>query len=586
MNMNFAQINNQQQTIDTSNVVINMNPLDRGQFLSFPYNQTKQQPQFDLNLTCNSLQSLQSLTYQSQRTRASIDDIIEPVDPKLRRRLALTPGCDATSAVSNNKHLHIQARPSIVGVGGTVTTVTRGERKTALLPRLVSKNGQVNLNVNNIDKRKYIFDLFTTMIDMKWRYTLMIAALAFLISWSFFACVWYFTLYLYDDLNHTHSSNRQQASIQLPNDETDHIVCIENVDSFLAAFLFSVEVQSTLGFGTRSISDKCRLPIVIFCIELIFGVVVQCLIVGMVFAKLSKTNKRSHTIMFSKYATISLRDKKMCLAFRLGDVRSKSHIIGAKISANIVTQNTTLEGELTPFYYKQIDIKIDTTNTDGVLLLWPLIIVHEISETSPFYNMNCEKFANFNFEIVTILEGTVESTGQSIQVRSSYLPNEVKWGFRFEPVIATHGIGRDAQTIIDYNKFNKIFVVDTPTCSASEYYQFLNSSHTDSKKLNIQPSLSATILSTKADNIISRNLYFQNTSTKVSESLPTMSCVTKYLDVPNRKYNNLHNAISKPNSPQTINNTPIVEQAESQIGSQFNYATNERHKVSCNTSPV
>lgn len=176
---------------------------------------------------------------------------------------------------------HLMApRPSVAGVGGTITTVTKSKRKTAPLPRLVAKNGTVNLFVNNIDRRQYVRDLFTTMIDIKWRYNLLAASLGFVFSWIFFACIWYIVLLVHRDLE--------------PHDElTKWSPCIENVKSFSAALLFSIETQSTLGFGTRIISVECPGAIIIFCIQLIFGVVAECLIVGMVFAKLSRPAKRS-----------------------------------------------------------------------------------------------------------------------------------------------------------------------------------------------------------------------------------------------------------------------------------------------------
>lgn len=346
----------------------------------------------------------------------------------------------------------------VIGIGGTITTVTKDSRTTAPLPRLVAKNGTVNLFLDNIDRRQLVRDLFTTMIDIKWRYNLMAAAMGFVFSWLIFACVWYLVLLAHDDLAHE-------------NDPT-WSPCIVNVNSFSAALLFSIETQSTLGFGSRIISVECPGAIVIFCIQLIFGVVVECLIVGMVFAKLSRPAKRSQTIMYSKYATVCLREGQMCLTFRVGDVRSKSHIIGASIRASLVCQKVTEEGETIPFYHHRLDVKIDDDSRNSLLLIWPVTIVHVIDEDSPLYKLDSEQLVGFKFEIITVLEGTVESTGQSIQVRSSYLPSEVKWGYRFEPVISTHGCGRYTQTIIDYNKFNRIVAVETPKCSPFDYHLF------------------------------------------------------------------------------------------------------------------
>ena len=36
-----------------------------------------------------------------------------------------------------------------------------------------------------------------------------------------------------------------------------------------------------------------------------------------------------------------------------------------------------------------------------------------------------------NFEIIVTLDSVIESTGNTTQARSSYLPNEILWGFRY-----------------------------------------------------------------------------------------------------------------------------------------------------------
>ena len=39
------------------------------------------------------------------------------------------------------------------------------------------------------------------------------------------------------------------------------------------------------------------------------------------------------------------------------------------------------------------------------------------------------------FEIIVTLEGIVEPSGMSIQARSSYMPDEILWGYRFVNVL-------------------------------------------------------------------------------------------------------------------------------------------------------
>ena len=41
-------------------------------------------------------------------------------------------------------------------------------------------------------------------------------------------------------------------------------------------------------------------------------------------------------------------------------------------------------------------------------------------------------FLNFNLQIIVSLLGVTEETGNSIQVKTSYVPNEIMWGHQFD----------------------------------------------------------------------------------------------------------------------------------------------------------
>ena len=64
-----------------------------------------------------------------------------------------------------------------------------------------------------------------------------------------------------------------------------------------------------------------------------------------------------------------------------------------------------------------------------------LVQVHRIDPDSPLYYDSAQDLLHSKYEILVFLEGTIESTGQVVQARSSYLPAEVLWGHRFEPVV-------------------------------------------------------------------------------------------------------------------------------------------------------
>ncbi len=45
---------------------------------------------------------------------------------------------------------------------------------------------------------------------------------------------------------------------------------------------------------------------------------------------------RAKTVVFSKNAVICERDRKLCLVFRVGDMRHDSFIVGAQLSAKLI----------------------------------------------------------------------------------------------------------------------------------------------------------------------------------------------------------------------------------------------------------
>jgi hypothetical protein len=104
----------------------------------------------------------------------------------------------------------------------------------------------------------------------------------------------------------------------------------------------------------------------------------------------------------------------------------------------------------------------------------PTIVEHIIDSTSPLnkiiklYNNDSKTstrfgtsnkssssynyFKNNDFEIVVILEGTLETTGQTTQARTSFLANEILFDHVFEPLISITAFGSKA--VIDFSKFD------------------------------------------------------------------------------------------------------------------------------------
>ncbi|XP_073511678.1 G protein-activated inward rectifier potassium channel 3-like [Phyllobates terribilis] len=323
-------------------------------------------------------------------------------------------------------------------------TSTRQERQ-----RYVAKDGKCQVNLGRIEeKARFLSDIFTTIVDLKYRWFLFVFMMCYVVTWLLFATLYYLDALWRQDLYH-------------PDDE-DWAPCFQNVDSFTAALLFSVETQRTIGYGSRMVTTNCQEGVYLIMAQSIVGSMIDALMVGCMFAKISRPKKRAQTLIFSRSCVVCPRDEKLCLMFRIGDLRD-SHMVDAKIRAKLIKSRQTCEGEFLPLEQSEINLGYDT-GEDRLFLVEPQVICHLIDHHSPFWEMGPQQLLREQFEIIVILEGIVEATGMTCQAKSSYLENEIIWGHRFEPCMTLEkGAFR-----VDYKRFHKTFEVQLPRCSAKE----------------------------------------------------------------------------------------------------------------------
>ena len=174
-------------------------------------------------------------------------------------------------------------------------------------------------------------------------------------------------------------------------------------------------------------------------LQSIIGVVINAAMAGIIFAKFTIPVARAKTIIFSKNAAITMRNGALYLLCRVTDLRENSLLEAHVRMVMIKDQEITDEGIVIPNYQTELNcgVQIDGSQ-DYLLLLWPTVICHKIDEQSPFYEMSPQEIVASNFELVVTFEGSVEETGNTIQVRTSYLPNEILWGHHFDNDVMTY----------------------------------------------------------------------------------------------------------------------------------------------------
>ena len=152
--------------------------------------------------------------------------------------------------------------------------------------------------------------------------------------------------------------------------------------------------------------------------------------------------------MFSKNAVVCQRDGTNCLLFRqvvtvnarmvilhifrVGNMRH-STLVEAHVRAILISKRVTEEGEIMPYFQTELTVQSSLkmiikliiffqvgTDSEGeedeIFFIWPTTLVHKINSDSPFYNMSAKDFLKKRYEVVVILEGVIEQTGNSIQV--------------------------------------------------------------------------------------------------------------------------------------------------------------------------
>ena len=70
-----------------------------------------------------------------------------------------------------------------------------------------------------------------------------------------------------------------------------------------------------------------------------------------------------------------------------------------------------------PSIIPNIKVDPDTASESCMFFVWPLDLVHVIDEDSPFYDISAADLARERFELLVIMEGTIETSSMNFQAR-------------------------------------------------------------------------------------------------------------------------------------------------------------------------
>ncbi|XP_023265841.1 inward rectifier potassium channel 16-like isoform X2 [Seriola lalandi dorsalis] len=325
----------------------------------------------------------------------------------------------------------------------TIHTLGRQNGSEGRRLRYMQKDGRFPVVFQKApgDWSPYLMDIFTTLVEIRWRVMLLIFSLSYILSWLFFGLCYWLIAYVHGDT-----------------EDVDNEPCVDNVRGFTGAFMFSMETQATIGYGFRGMTENCIVAIIVVTVQDVFSCLLDTIVIGIVVAKMASARKRAQTVGFSNCAIVNLRDGVLCLSWRLGDFRG-NHILEGVARAQLVSYVKKPLGSIV-MSYQDLDIQ----NRDLVLAT-PVTIVHKLEPGSPLYSLGPDDLLDDEFELVVSFTYTGDSTGMLHQTRTSYTPADIRWGQRFQDMLK---LGKKHYKV-DYALFNETTWVPVPQLSAEEY---------------------------------------------------------------------------------------------------------------------
>uniref|UniRef100_W5LFJ4 Potassium inwardly rectifying channel subfamily J member 10 n=1 Tax=Astyanax mexicanus TaxID=7994 RepID=W5LFJ4_ASTMX len=322
------------------------------------------------------------------------------------------------------------AMKPLLGWAGHASQVLRRRR------RILTKDGRSNVRIEHMSGRGalYLRDPWTTFVDMQWRYKLVLFSATFVGTWFTFGLLWYLLALVHGDL----------LEFEPP---ANHTLCVMQMQTLTGAFLFSLETQTTIGYGFRCITEECPSAIVLLIIQLLITTAMEIFITGTFLAKVARPKKRGETVRFCQHAVVANHDGRPCLMIRVANMR-KSLLLGCQVTGKLLQPCVSKEGETVRLDQRNVTFSVDTASESPFLIL-PLTFYHTIDDESPLRAWLAD------FELLVMMSSTVEPTSATCQVRTSFLPDEILWGYEFPPLVSLSPNGKYVANLAYFDKVVK-----------------------------------------------------------------------------------------------------------------------------------
>lgn len=283
--------------------------------------------------------------------------------------------------------------------------------------RIVTKSGQTNVKLANHPSSKKFFypNIFISIVELESAWICLIFLTCFLLSWFTFALLYFVVA---------------EANGDFVMSEGETTPCVEDVHNFLEMFQFSMETQTTIGYGSRYVTDECPAAILLVVVQSILGVLILTTITGVILFKFQSPKRRAHTVLFSKFACVYEEDGSYFIEIQILNMQ-RSQLIDPKVAALCIMNREDGSGKC------RLDMEFNPFHESSRLFFRPKVFRHFIDKSSPFWDFNRRDFLKGDYEIIVVVEGVDEFTDCFVHARTSFLPSEMKWSRHFKQMTAS-----------------------------------------------------------------------------------------------------------------------------------------------------
>lgn len=213
--------------------------------------------------------------------------------------------------------------------------------------------------------------------------------------------------------------------------------------TYLRAFFFSVQTLSTIGYGQVIPVGTAANSLV--TLEALVGLFGFAIVTGLLFARFSRPTAK---ILFSRHALIAPYQNITALEFRVANARSNELIeVAAKV---LISRFEDVDGHRTRRYYP---LPLERDSVVFLPLTWT--VVHPISQSSPLFGETPQSLRESQSELLVLLKGFDETFSATVQTRTSFIPEEVLFGYRFANAFVISASAKK-KVAVDMRQFDKV----------------------------------------------------------------------------------------------------------------------------------